>query len=122
MYFEIEADDPARAIGFYSNVFGWTFIEEKGLDIEYWRIEAETEDGGLLRRTDKAPPKGSGANAFVCSIEVEDFDDTANKILRLGGTVAFAKFPVTGRCWQGYFIDPEGNNFGISQADENAGT
>jgi predicted enzyme related to lactoylglutathione lyase len=121
MYFEIQADDPARAIGFYSNVFGWTFIEEKDIGIEYWRIEADMEDGGLLRRPEKAPPKGSGTNAFVCSIEVEDFDSTADKILRLGGTVALAKFAVPGRCWQGYFLDTEGNTFGMYQVDENAG-
>jgi len=122
MFFEIQADDPARAIGFYSNVFGWTFTEEKGLDVEYWRIEAEEEEGGLLRRPEKAPPKGAGTNAFVCSFEVDDFDGTAQKIQRLGGTVAEPKFAVPGRCWQGYFIDPEGNTFGMYEVDENAGT
>jgi predicted enzyme related to lactoylglutathione lyase len=121
MYFEIQADDLTRAIGFYSHALGWTFTEEKDLDIEYWRIEADMDEGGLLKRPDQAPPKGSGANAFVCSFEVEEFDGTASKILRLGGVVALAKFPVPGRCWQGYFIDTEGNMFGIYQVDENAG-
>jgi hypothetical protein len=38
MYFEIQADDPARAIGFYSHVFGWDFTEQEGLPLKYWRI------------------------------------------------------------------------------------
>jgi predicted enzyme related to lactoylglutathione lyase len=121
MYFEIQADDPARAIGFYSSVFGWVFTEEKDAGIEYWRIEADVEDGGLLKRPAKAPPAGSGTNAYVCSFEVGDFDGTAGEILKLGGAVALAKFPVPGRCWQGYFLDTEGNTFGIFQVDENAG-
>jgi predicted enzyme related to lactoylglutathione lyase len=54
-------------------------------------------------------------------LEVDDFDATAAKILSLGGQVALEKFPVIGRCWQGYFIDTEGNTFGIFEVDENAG-
>jgi uncharacterized protein len=79
------------------------------------------EKGGLLRRPAKAPTEGSGTNAFVCSFEVEDFDGTAARIQGQGGAVALAKFPVPGRCWQRYFIDTEGNTFGIYQVDETAG-
>jgi predicted enzyme related to lactoylglutathione lyase len=121
MFFEIQADDLARAVGFYSHVLGWTFTEEKDIGMEYWRIEAGEDEGGLLKRPEIAPPKGSGTNAFVCSFEVGDFDGTADKILRVGGAVALPKFPVRGQSWQGYFLDTEGNTFGIYQVDENAG-
>jgi predicted enzyme related to lactoylglutathione lyase len=40
--------------------------------------------------------------------------------LALGGQVALPKFAVPGRCWQGYFIDLDGNTFGIFEVDENA--
>jgi hypothetical protein len=56
----------------------------------------------------------------VCSIEVEDFDSTAAKILELGGIVAMEKFAVPGVCWQGYFQDGEGNTFGLFQPDPGA--
>ena len=72
-------------------------------------------------RGSQRPPSACGTNAFVCSIEVADFDATANTILGLGGIVALPKFAVPGTCWQGYFIDAEGNTFGIFQVDENAG-
>jgi uncharacterized protein len=52
---------------------------------------------------------------------VEDFDDTAQTITSLGGKVALPKFAVPGLCWQGYFVDTEGNTFGIFQVDEEAG-
>jgi uncharacterized protein len=121
IYFEIQADDPRRAIDFYSKVFGWTFSEVKGLPIPYWRIDTRGARGGLLGRPAQRPPLECGTNAFVCSIEVEDFDATAKTILALGGIVALPKFPVPGTCWQGYFIDGEGNTFGIFEVDEKAG-
>lgn len=121
LYFEIQADDPARAIGFYTAVFEWQFSEVKGLPIAYWSIETGGSRGGLLQSAGPKPPMRSGTNAFVCSVEVENFDATAAKVAAAGGIVALGKFPVPGVCWQGYFIDLDGNTFGIFQVDPNAG-
>ncbi|MGA2099487.1 MAG: VOC family protein [Candidatus Sulfotelmatobacter sp.] len=121
IYFEIQADDLTRAINFYSKTFGWKFTEIKGLPVAYWTIETGGSRGGLLQRPAKTPPPQSGTNAFVCSLEVESFDDTARTIGQLGGIVALPKFAVPATCWQGYFVDPEGNTFGIFEVDENAG-
>jgi len=119
-YFEIQADDLKRATRFYGEIFGWKFAKAEGLPIEYWRIETDGPRGGLLKRPATAPPPGHGTNGFVCSMEVSDFDKVADKIARLGGIVALPKFPVPGVCWQGYFVDPEGNTFGIFQPDSTA--
>ena len=119
-YFEIQASDPKRAVDFYRSVFGWTFTRDEKIPIEYWRIETEGPRGGLLQRPAPAPAPEEGTNAFVCSIEVSDFDATARKITGRGGAVALPKFAVPGVCWQGYFVDPEGNTFGIFQPDPNA--
>ncbi|MDD5068197.1 MAG: VOC family protein [Candidatus Pacebacteria bacterium] len=116
-YFEIQADDVNRAENFYREVFGWKFTKAEGLPIEYWRIETEGPRGGLLKRPAKTPPPQSGTNAYVCSMEVKNFDETAQKITSLGGQVALPKFAVGGVCWQGYFLDLEGNTFGIFQPD-----
>jgi len=120
-YFEIQADDTARAIAFYSAIFEWRFSEAKGLPVEYWQIETASYAGGLLGRPMPKPTGPAGTNAYVCSIQVESFDATADKILASGGAVALGKFAVPGKCWQGYFIDTEGNTFGIFEVNENAG-
>ena len=122
IYFEIQADDPKRAINFYSEVFGWKFSEVKGLPVAYWTIETGGSRGGLLQRPAKTPPTGCGTNAFVCSLEVENLDTTAKTITQLGGIVALPKFPVPATCWQGYFVDTEGNTLGILEVDPKAGT
>ena len=112
-YFEIQASEPKKATEFYTEVFGWKFNEQKGLPIKYWQIETGGIRGGLLERPVQTPPNEFGTNAYTCSIEVENFDATAETILGNGGQVAMAKFLIPGRCWQGYFLDPDNNMFGI---------
>jgi uncharacterized protein len=75
----------------------------------------------LLQRPAKTPPLQCGTNAFVSSLEVADFDATAKEIVKLGEIVALPRFAVPRTCWQGYFVDPEGNTFGIFEVDEKAG-
>jgi predicted enzyme related to lactoylglutathione lyase len=119
-YFEIQADDLDRAMTFYREVFGWNFKRAEGLPIEYWRIETDGPDGGMLKRPAATPPPMSGTNAFVCSMEVDNFDEVARNITDHGGMIALPKFAVPGTCWQGYFLDTEGNTFGIFQVDTTA--
>lgn len=119
-YFEIQADDVAAAKAFYEKVFGWRFTEAPGLPVEYWRIETDGPRGGLLKRPAPAPSMPAGTNAYVCSMEVKDFDASAKIIMENGGIEALPKFAIPGTCWQGYFIDTAGNTFGIFQADPNA--
>jgi predicted enzyme related to lactoylglutathione lyase len=120
-YFEIQSSEPARDVAFYTNVFGWKFIRQEFLPIEYYRIETNSISGGLLKRPVKVPPPSYGTNAFVCTVQVENFDATAALILANGGIVAMPKFAIPGRCWQGYFMDADNNTFGIFEVDEKAG-
>lgn len=119
-YFEIQSSNPERDVKFYSEVFGWKFTKVEGLPIQYYQIETSNIHGGLLERPAQTPPTHCGTNAFTCSIEVENFDETAEKILALGGRVAMEKFAIPNKCWQGYFIDQDHNTFGLVQVDENA--
>jgi hypothetical protein len=119
-YFEIQSSQPDREIIFYQSVFGWKFIREPHVPIPYYRIETAGIAGGLLERPAAIPPPMAGTNAFTCSIEVTDFDATAEIISRAGGKIAMPKFAVPGRCWQGYFMDQDKNVFGLFQVDPNA--
>ncbi len=119
-YFEIQSSSPQREVDFYRNIFGWKFFREKHLPIEYYRIETNTINGGLLKRPANIPPPQHGTNAFVCSVEVENFDEMSTRILKNGGQIALPKFAIQGRCWQGYFIDLDNNTFGIFEVDSNA--
>ncbi|HLP54078.1 MAG TPA: VOC family protein [Fluviicola sp.] len=119
-YFEIHSADPQREIAFYSAVFGWKFIREEFVPIEYYRIETNGLHGGLMKRQGPSPENGSPVNGFVNSVQVENFDETSKIILENGGTVALPKFAIPGRCWQGYFKDRDHTIFGIFEVSEHA--
>lgn len=123
LFFEIHADDMDRAMKFYQTIFGWRFQiheSEDEIPVKYMRIMTGGTAGGLLQRTSETPPVECRTNAFVCSFEVEKLDIVSENILKAGGKITLPKFAVPGVCWQGYFLDTEGNNFGLFQVDENA--
>jgi len=131
-HFEIHAADPKKMAKFYQDVFGWQ-IEEwlvPGVPVKeedrYWLVSTGPEDepgidGGISVRRGPPPTAGQAVNAFVCSIDVESLDESMDKALRAGGSVALPKMPVKGVGWLAYCIDPEGNLFGMMQSDETAG-
>ena len=119
-YFEIQSSQPEREIQFYSKIFGWKFIKENFVQIEYYRIETGNINGGLLKRPAKVPPAESGTNAFVCSIEVPNFDETGKLIEDNGRFIALPKFAIPVRCCQCYFIYQDNNTFVIFEVDKNA--
>ncbi|GED21811.1 VOC family protein [Halomonas sabkhae] len=121
LYFEIQADSPERARHFYGDLFGWSFHHVPGLPIDYWRIDTGGMLGGLMQRPAATPPEACGTNAFTCSFEVTDIQASADRVAALGGRVALPVFAVPGICWQGYFLDTEGNTFGLFQVDDQAG-
>src|SRR5690606_10275318 len=77
-------------------------------------------NGALVQRKGPRPEAGQAMNGFACTMGVEYYDATHENIVRKGGTVALPKHALPGMAWQGYYIDTEGNVFGIHQTDENA--
>ena len=126
VHFEIQCDDLDRAKAFYAQVFGWSFEDWGAVTgSPYWGALTGSEDamginGGLQLRTGPAPAPGQGANAAVLTMGVADFDATAAAVERAGGSVAVPKTALTGMAWQGYFLDTEGNTFGVHQPDPEA--
>lgn len=126
VHFEIHAADPERAMAFYGAVFGWSF--PKWMEAPpYWGVGTAAEgstapgiDGGLMARHGAAPVDGAAVNAFVCTVQVESFDEIHDRILAAGGTVALSKRAIPGMAWQGYYKDPDGNIFGVHQPDPSA--
>jgi predicted enzyme related to lactoylglutathione lyase len=126
VHFEIHATDVDRAMAFYGAVFGWEFpvwMEDPPYRGIMTAPEGSTEpgiNGGLMQRMGGAPGDGAAVIAYVCTVQVGDYDATHDRILAAGGNVALPKYAIAGMAWQGYYHDTEGNIFGIHQADPNA--
>ena len=131
VHFEIPADDPERAVGFYRELFGWEFQKWGGpaeggpeAGMEYWLITTVPTDesgrpqrpgvnGGLMRRQDPNQPA-------VNYVSVESVHEFARKAETLGGSVIVPRNPVPGMGWFAYVKDTEGNIFGLWESDESA--
>lgn len=132
VHFEIHAADPERAAQFYRDVFGWDIQEwvvpgiEMPEENRYWLVTTGPQEepginGGILFRRGAAPAAGQPVNAYVCTIGVASLDESVDRAVAAGATVALPKMPVKGIGWLAYCIDTEGNIFGMLQADQEAG-
>lgn len=126
IHFEIHVDNMERAKKFYGEVFGWTFqdySEYAGMPY-FGAITGDDKEmginGALMQRQGPPPAANQAVNGYVCTMGVEDYDSTEEKILQCGGKTALLKYALPGMAWQGYYLDTEGNIFGIHQPDENA--
>lgn len=120
-HFEIHADDPARCMEFYSTVFGWQFMSWEG-PIEYWLITTGPDsspgiNGGLIRRQSASPEMGQSVNSYVCSITVEQIDESLAKAQEKGAMIAVPKMVIPGVGWLAYIVDSEANIVGVMQED-----
>lgn len=126
VHFEIQADNVERAKTFYGEVFGWEFEDHSEyVGSPYFGITTGEEgtlgiNGGLLSRGKDRPGPQQGTNAFVVTMLVDDYDASHERVLGAGGSVALPKAALPGMAWQGYYLDTEGNTFGLHQPDENA--
>jgi len=124
IHFEIHADNPERAVKFYTDVFGWKFERWTGWE-NYWVVYTGAKDtpgidGGLMKRMGPPPADGQAVNAFVCTMDVSSVDDHLKKISAAGGSPCVPKMAIPGMAWLAYCKDTEGNMFGIFQEDPNA--
>ena len=118
VHFEIHAADAARALAFYTSVFGWEtedWSEYAGMP--YFGLstgEGPGIDGAIMRRDAGMPP-------VINTIDVDSVDDAVGRVEANGGKVAMPKMAVPGVGYLAYCVDTEGNMFGMMQRDEAAG-
>jgi uncharacterized protein len=123
IHFEIHAENPDRAIKFYTDLFGWEFLKWDGPQ-PYWLIKTGPDgqpgiNGGMVPR--RGAIDGQAVIAYVCTVDTTSVDDSVKKALAGGGTVALPKMPIPGVGWLAYCKDTEGNIFGMMQSDPTAG-
>jgi predicted enzyme related to lactoylglutathione lyase len=122
VHFEIHADEPERAVRFYTQLFGWEITKWAGPQ-DYWLIKTGPDgqpgiNGGLLKR--HGVIDGTAVIAYVCTVDVPSVDEYTRKITAGGGSIALPKMPIPGVGWLAYGKDTEGNIFGIMQMDAQA--
>lgn len=117
IHFEIQADNPERAVEFYEKVFDWKFEKSKAPG-EYWLITTGPEDhpginGGLMRTSDL--PKGT-----INAIDVPSVDQFVKAVIENGGKTVTPKTAIPDLGYYAYCEDTEGNIFGIFENEPSA--
>ena len=91
IHFEIPADEPERAVKFYSNVFGWK-IDRWG-PMEYWLASTGERDepgidGAIMERSDDKGVRNT--------IGVASLDEAVKKVKDEGGKIVGHKRAIPG--------------------------
>ena len=116
VWFEIPADDTARAKEFYGKLFGWKMNALPHMP-EYWHMDTggpdASPDGGLMKRMHPT-------HTITTYISVPSVTKFMAKVAKLGGSICKPKTVVPG---MGYFAlcqDTENNTFAIWEMNPKA--
>ena len=106
-HFAIHADDCARAMSFYQDVFGWRF--EPWGPPDFWRVHTGQPgvEGALHKRQE--PLTGTGMRGFESSISVDDIEATSKLVIKHGGRIIMPGFLIQSVGAVMKFQDTEGN-------------
>lgn len=115
VHFEFAAENPERAINFYTKTFGWKFDKWEGGSFDYWLITTGKApelgmDGGMGIKANDYP----GVNN---AIYIEDIDKSIKDVTENGGTMISEKIELGGMGTIAYFKDTEGNVFCLFQGN-----
>jgi predicted enzyme related to lactoylglutathione lyase len=125
-HFEIPSDDPEKLSEFYTRLFDWQVQKFSGEGFDYWLVltvptneqgmptEPGGINGGIFKRM---APEQKPINYVI----VDSVDAYVAKAGELGATVAMGKMPIPNMGYFAQLVDPDGNMFGVFQADEKAG-
>lgn len=91
VHFEINADEPERAVKFYKDAFGWKISKWKGGNMEYWVVDTGKDkngiNGGIMKRMNPA-------TSTVNTIDVESLEIAIKQIEKAGGKMVSEKMTV----------------------------
>jgi hypothetical protein len=115
-HFAINADDVQRARAFYEAVFGWSFRPWGPPD--YYVADLGGVHAALQDRRELVA--GVRTNSFEPSFAVRDLRAVLKAVSSGGGRTVMQPFFIEGVGDIGYFVDTEGNLFGLAQYLTNA--
>ena len=117
-WFELPADDSARAGKFYSEVFGWTMSDMGGGSLAAQSVPSDEElmplEKGVINGD--ISPRSEAFDKPLIVLTVDDVEAKIAMVKEAGGSVALEpnKVEAMNMIWA-IVTDTEGNNIGILQ-------
>ena len=116
-YLDFSADDPVRAVNFYSKVFGWQINKWDG-PREYWEIKTgESNEPGIDGGLSKRERIGEWTTPFINILSIDQY---ISKIESNGGKIIQAKTTIPSIGYTLLFKDTESNTIGLFEENKQA--
>jgi uncharacterized protein len=113
VWHEQVSDNPGRAETFYKELFGWGSEVFMPGEIDYTMISSGgTTHGGFSKAMEGAPPPH-----WLGHVQVEDVDQTIEKVKSAGGKLAAGPFDMSEVGRMGIIADPQGAFVGVYQPE-----
>lgn len=108
---ELQADDPAKAVSFYSSLYGWELPEpmDMGAHGKYQFIAQGGETMGAIMRKMAPVPFSFWTYYF----RVKSITAAKDKVEKAGGKLVMAPMEVPGGEWVFNAMDPQGAAFAL---------
>lgn len=106
-YLELPAKDLEKTKTFFSNVFGWSFVD---YGEEYTAFKETTMEGGFYKSALCSDSSNKGAALIV--FYSDDLEATEQKVLKHGGSISTSTFSFPGGK-RFHFQDVNGNEFAV---------
>ncbi len=106
-YLELPSSNLEATKTFFSNVFGWTFVD---YGEEYTAFKEKSMEGGFYKSDLRSDSSQKGATLVV--FYSDDLEDTQQKILKHGGSISIPTFSFPGGK-RFHFKDITGNEFAV---------
>ncbi len=109
VHVELQTQDPAKARGFYKELFNWELQDVPGMDYTMINVGQGT-GGGIMKN-----PMPGAPSHWLAYVGVEDVTTSTAKAKSLGATVVMDKTEVPGFGWFSMIQDSTGAVLGLWQ-------
>ena len=110
---DLAATDASRAIGFYTEMFGWNAHEQPANGGTFVRLTHGDRHVGSLYQMNRPAREAGVASHWTPYVRVDDAQAASRRAASLGGLVAVQPFTVDGMARIALLVDPVGASFGV---------
>jgi hypothetical protein len=110
---DLAATDAARAIEFYTGLFGWSVQTQAANGGEFVRLLHDGGDVGSLYQLKQSMLKSGVVSHWTPYVRVADVEAASRRAVALGGAVAVDPFAVDAMARIALIVDPGGAAFGL---------
>ena len=112
-WMDLAATDAARAIEFYTGLFGWSVHSQAANGGVFVRLSHAGGDIGSLYQLQRSMLKSGAVSHWTPYVSVRDVEAASRRAAALGGAVAVEPFAVDAMARIALIVDPVGAAFGL---------